>query len=208
MKVEVSPGKPATAIDADLLVVGLFEDGELPPELMPTPAGAAEARGAFKKLAALHPASRAAALVVGLGKRGDFDAERARVAAALAAKEAAELEATSLAWLLPETGEGAAIAEGIVTGTILASYRFDRFKSRGPRRPGPAADRVADPARARPSPRTRPRRPAICAEAQNRARDLQSLPSNVATPSYLGRRARGDRLRITTASPLEVLGRE
>src|SRR4029078_400844 len=28
------------------------------------------------------------------------------------------------------------------------------------------------------------------AEAQNRARDLQSLPSNVATPSYLARRAR------------------
>ena len=47
----------------------------------------------------------------------------------------------------------------------------------------------------------------VCAEAQNRARDLQNLPSNVATPSYLGRRAR----EIASAHPsvgTEVLGRD
>ena len=42
-------------------------------------------------------------LVVGLGKREELDAERLAVAAALAAKEAGRLEATSLAWLLPES---------------------------------------------------------------------------------------------------------
>ncbi|HEY5977182.1 MAG TPA: leucyl aminopeptidase [Solirubrobacterales bacterium] len=178
---------PATAIDADLLVVGLFEDGELPPELSDAP-GAAEAKGAFKKLAHVHPEKPGRALVVGLGKQGDFDAERARVAAALAAGAAADLGVAELVWLLPETGEGAAVAEGIVTGTILGSYRFDRFQAEDPDSPappridslillGPAeVKEAAEAAR-------------VCALAQNRARDLQSLPANVATPTFLANRA-------------------
>ena len=68
-------------------------------------------------------------LVVGLGKRDELDAERLRVAAALAAKEAARLEARSLAWALPESDDAEAAAAALVTGTILAAYRFDRFKS-------------------------------------------------------------------------------
>ena len=43
-------------------------------------------------------------LVVGLGKREEFDAERARVAAALAAQRGgAGSRPTSLAWALPES---------------------------------------------------------------------------------------------------------
>ncbi len=146
-------------------------------------------------------------LVVGLGKREELDAERARIAAALAAKEAGELSATSIAWVLPESGDDANLAEGLVTGTILGAYRFDRFKSRDAEDPEPppaldsltllAPDGVAAAAEAA----------RICAEAQNRARDLQSLPSNVATPSFLARRAR----EIASAHPAvsaEVLGRE
>ena len=49
----------------------------------------------------------------------------------MAAKEAAKLEATSLAWLLPESDDDAATA-GLVTGTILAAYRFDRYLSSDP----------------------------------------------------------------------------
>ncbi len=95
----------------------------------------------------------------------------------------------SLAWALPEDEDGEALAEGIVTGTILGAYRFDRFKSADPDDPEPpsldsltllgpdeVAEGGAEAAR-------------VCAEAQNRARDLQSLPSNVATPSYLASRA-------------------
>jgi len=47
----------------------------------------------------------------------------------------------------------------------------------------------------------------ICAEAQNRARDLQSLPSNVATPSFLGRRAR-ELASHHDGVTADVLGRE
>jgi leucyl aminopeptidase len=47
----------------------------------------------------------------------------------------------------------------------------------------------------------------VCAEAQNRARDLQSLPSNVATPSYLAERAT-EIAAAHDALSVEVLGRE
>jgi leucyl aminopeptidase len=192
-------------VDADLAVLGLFEDEELPAEAGTAP-GAADAKGAFKKLALLHPESPARVLIVGLGKREEMDAERARIAAALAAREAGRVEATSLAWALPPSEDDAATAEGLVTGTILGSYRFDRFLSKDPGDPLPpsvesltlvgpeSVAAAADAAR-------------VAAEAQNRARDLQSLPSNVATPSYLAQRA--EEIAAThEAVSAEVLGRE
>jgi leucyl aminopeptidase len=193
------------AVDADLLAVGLFEDDELPGGL-DSAAGAGDAKGDFKRLSLLHPQRPARALAVGLGKREEMDAERARIAAAVAAQEAGRLEAKSFAWLLPDLGDGSAVAEGVVTGTILGSYRFDRFRSGDPGDPPPpvlesltllgptGVAAAAEAAR-------------ICAEAQNRARDLQSLPANVATPSFLGRHAR----EVASAHPsvtAEVLGRK
>jgi leucyl aminopeptidase len=204
VQVESRQAEPAE-IEADLLVVGLHQDGELPAALSGAP-GAADAKGGYRKIALLHPEKPARALVVGLGKREDMDAERARVAAALAAKEALRLEAKSIAWLLPPSDDDAATAEGLVTGTILGSYRFDRFRTPDPDDPAPpeieslalvgtaAVGDAAEAAR-------------VCAEAQNLARDLQGLPSNVATPSYLDRRAR----EIASAHPsvsADVLGRE
>ena len=204
VRVESRQAEPAE-VEADLLVVGLHQDGDLPAALADAP-GAADAKGGYRKLAMVHPGKPARALVVGLGKRVEMDAERARVAAALAAQEAARLEASSIAWMLPPSDDDAATAEGLVTGTILGSYRFDRFRTPDPDDPAPpeiesltligSAD-VGDAAEAA----------RVCAEAQNRARDLQSLPSNVATPSYLGRRARG----IASAHPsvtADVLGRK
>ncbi len=192
VNVAVSQDSPLEAA-ADLLVVGLYEGEELPAEFAAAP-GASEAGGSFEKLALLHPDRPARVLVVGLGERGKHTMEQLRLAAAVVAKEAVRLGAKSLAWVLP--GDYAeeliveAIAAAIVTGTILADYSFDRFKSSDPSDPPPpriesltmlssagCAASAAEDAR-------------ICAEAQNRARDLQSLPSNVATPSFLGRRAR------------------
>jgi leucyl aminopeptidase len=192
------------AIDADLLVVGLYEGEQLPAGLSGAP-GAGDVKGGFEKLSLFHPERPGRALTVGLGKRGEVNAERLRVAAAVAAKEAAKLEVTSLAWLPPDGGDEEETVAALVTGTILAAYRFDRFHSSDPDDPvpprlesltllGPAS--VAEAAEAA----------RVCAESQNRARDLQSLPSNVATPSYLADRAE----EIGAASDalgVEVLGR-
>jgi leucyl aminopeptidase len=204
MKVSVSQSE-VSAVDADLVAIGLCEGEELPAELA-SARGADDAKGGFKKLATIHPEQPARVLVAGLGKREDLDAERLRIAAALVAKEARKLSATSLAWVLPDGDEQDALAEGIVTGTILGSYSFDQFKSKDTDDPEPPAleslallgpESVAEAAETA----------RVCAEAQNHARDLQSLPSNVATPSYLGRRAR----EIASAYPavsVDVLGRE
>ena len=204
MEVSVSQLEPLE-VDVDVVVVGLYEGAELPRELAVS-IGADDAKGGFEKLTLLRPDAPQRVLVVGLGKGEEMDAERARIAAALAAKEAAKLEATSLAWLLPEGDDAEATAAALVTGTILAAYRFDRFKSGDPEKPPPPrvesltllapAELAGAAAAAR-----------VCAEAQNRARDLQSLPSNVATPGFLARHAR----EIASAhGPVttEVLGRE
>ncbi len=204
MKVSVSQNELA-AVDADLVAIGLCEGEELPGELA-SARGAADAKGDFKKLTTIHPEQPARVLVAGLGKRKDLDAERLRVAAALVAKEAGKLSAGSLAWVLPEGDDAEALAEGIVTGTILGAYSFDRFKSKDPEDLeaasldsltllGPESiAAAAEDAR-------------LCAEAQNRARDLQSLPSNVATPSYLANRA--EEIAATHDSlSVEVFGRE
>src|SRR3954447_24923253 len=80
--------------DADTVVVGIFDGedvahdtsgGELQALL-----DSGEAQRKFRKLALAH-ADGKRWIVVGLGKRGEFDAERARVAAAVAHGRASEM---------------------------------------------------------------------------------------------------------------------
>jgi leucyl aminopeptidase len=201
MKVGVEQGE-LKDVGADLLVVGLPKGAELPAEI-DAAAGAEEAKAGFKKLSLLRPDGFPPTLVVGLGDREELDPEKLRVAAALAAKEAKRLGAASLAWALPESGDDAAAAAALVTGTVLAAYRFDRFKSEtdeeaprlesltilGPAELGDAVETAR-----------------IVGDAQNRARDLQNTPANVATPSFLAARAEEIAAGSDSLS-VEVLGR-
>ena len=184
---------PLLEAPADLHVVALFTGEELP-EAYRGLAGSGDARATFKKLALLRPTPDGRLLVVGLGDRDELDAERLRVAAALAVAEAGRYEARTIAWATPEATDGLssqARAGALVEGTVLASYRFDRYRSRDPEDPPPPLiERLtlcspeatgfagaAEVAR-------------VSAEAANRARELQNLPANVVTPSYLAARAR------------------
>ncbi len=204
MKIAVQQGDLLEA-EAELTVIGLYEDGSLPSAIGEVP-GTADAKGAFKKSMLLRPGGKARLLVAGLGKREEADAERLRVTAALVAKEAERLEASSIAWALPESGDDDAAAEALVTGTILGSYRFDRFKSADADEPSPP--RIESLTLLAPQGVTAAAETArVYAEAQNRARDLQSTPANVATPSFLAARAE----EIATgadAVTVEVFGRE
>jgi leucyl aminopeptidase len=205
-------GQPLEAVDADLHVVGLAEGEELDPAYRDL-AGAQDVRPAFRKLALLRPDAERRLLVVGLGKREEVDAERLRIAAAVAVQQAASYRATTIAWALPNSGGTTmgpdVLVAGITEGTILASFRFDRFKSRDPDDPPPPrverllicspgeADSIADTvASAR-----------VAAEATNRARELQALPANIVTPAYLADRAR-EIAASYEAVEVEVLGRD
>jgi leucyl aminopeptidase len=203
MKVELSQGE-LTDAGADLLVFGLVEGGTLPSPVAGAN-GAAVTKSNFKRTALLRPDGAPPVLVVGLGKRDDVDPEKLRVAAALAAKEAKRLEARSLAWALPET-EAEAAVEALVTGTILADYRFDRFrKTEADDSPQlDALTLLAPPELARAAATAR-----AAAEAQNRARDLQSTPANVATPTFLAEHAEEiaaayDSITVETLGPEQI----
>jgi leucyl aminopeptidase len=209
MQVEVT-GKPLAEVDADLHVIGLVDGDQLPQAYADQP-GAGDVRSGFKKLTLLRPERPERLLVVGLGDRGELDPERLRVAAALAATESARYEARTIAWTLPEAAGDrpprAARAAAVVEGTVLASFRLDRFKSRSPDDLAPVLERLVvaagDDAEGLGDAAQVAR---VGAEAANRARELQGLPSNVVTPSHLADRAR----EIAAAHPpitVEVLGR-
>jgi leucyl aminopeptidase len=201
MKVEVKHVELNDA-GADLLVLGLIEGAELPSPIAAA-AGADAAKSGFKKLSLLRPDGFPPVLAVGLGKSEELDAEKLRVAAALAAKEAGRLEAGSLAWALPEGFDDDIAADAVVTGTVLASYRFDRFKSGD----GDEAQRLEEIAVIGPATLAdAAERARIAAEAQNRARDLQSTPANFATPTALAERAE-EIAAGADALSVEVLGR-
>jgi leucyl aminopeptidase len=174
---------------ADTRAVALFEGETLGDERLQRLVELGEAKPGLKKVAVTHEdapgGGQRRVLIAGMGKRDELDAERARVAAAAAAARAKELGAVSLSWAAPE---GPGVAGGIVEGTLMKLYSFDRFKSsqdddedgdgiESLELAGEAVDHgEVDSAR-------------IAADAANAARDLQNLPANVATPSFLAERA-------------------
>jgi leucyl aminopeptidase len=186
---------------ADTRVVGLFKGGSFDDPALQALIDDGEAKPGLRKVAVTHedgpdgssPTRRV--IVAGLGKREEFDPEKARVAAATAAGRAKELGSRSLSWELPVADEG--VAGALVEGTLLRLYKFDRFKSKkdddedGEEAEGgdaggevgsvEIASEEVDASEEVESAR-------IAAEAQNAARDLQNLPSNVATPTFLADR--------------------
>jgi leucyl aminopeptidase len=208
VQVEVT-STPFGEIDADLHVTTLAAGADLPESLASAP-GAGDARGGFRKLALLHPGAPERVLAVGLGDVAELDAEKLRVLGAVVAKEARRLEATRIAWALAELPavEPAEAAAAITEGVIMGAYRFDRYLSPDQDDPpGPAPERLfvaADDADALTSPLRSAR---VRAEAANRARELQNLPANVVTPTFLADRAREIAAEFETVSA-EVLGRE
>ena len=188
MRVSSTTSSPADT-GADTLAVGVFdgkgvahdvEDGSLQRLL-----DSGEARTAFRHLAVIHAAGHRW-LLVGLGARDDFTPERARIAAATAHGRALELGTTRLCWELPHHVDDA-VTGAFVEGTVLAGYRFDRYKSatgedrRIEELIVSAHDDVSGPVDAA----------AVVAEAVNAARDLQNTPANDMTPAALADVARG-----------------
>jgi leucyl aminopeptidase len=204
VRVETTTGDLA-GVEADLHVFPLG-DGEDLPEDLRSVAGAGDVKTAFGKLTVLRPGEPERLLVIGLGEPDELDAEKARVAGALAAGQAAAYDATSIAWSVREELPAPAIVEG----TTLATYRFDRYRSEKPDAPRPAKLEeltLVLPGEPDEAAAKAIRTATVAAEAANRARDLQSLPANVLTPTALAERAR-EVTGAHDALSIEVLGRE
>ena len=180
--VEASTDGPL-ATSADTVVITVFEDEgvahDLPGGVLEALLDSGEANRSFKRVALTHHDGRRV-IVVGLGPRPQFDAERAREAAGVVHRRAVEIGARVLCWELPHH-VGDEVAEGVVTGTVLAAYRFTRYKPT-PDDQTPVQRLIVSAHHDASAP---VQRAALLANAQNRARDLANLAPNDLTPSAL-----------------------
>ena len=168
---------------ADTIVVGVFEGEDVAHDVANGALRAllesGEARRNFKHLAVAHAEGRRV-ILVGLGARASFDGECARVAAAVAGGRARELATRELCWEVPhQVGED--VVAGLVQGTLLHAYRFERYK------PAPDNERPAERLvlSAHHEIAGAVERAALITAAQNRARDLANTPGNDLTPERL-----------------------
>ena len=186
MRPEATTSAPAET-GADTIAIGLF-DGEpiahdVDGGVLQALVDSGEAKPGLRKLAVTHAGGKRYVLA-GLGTREEFDAERARVAAASVVGRARELGTRKLCWELPHH-VGEAETGGFVEGTLLAAYAYRAYKSK-PDEDGDveqlalsAHHDVSGPVR----------RAEVAARAANAARDLQHAPANEMTPSRLAERA-------------------
>jgi leucyl aminopeptidase len=200
MRVSATTSSPADS-GADTLVVGVFEDEGVAHDVDDGALGrlldAGEARRTFRHVAVAHAAGHRF-LLVGLGRREAFDAERARIAAAAALGRAKEIGTRRLCWELPHH-VGDDVAGAFVEGTVLAAYVFDRYKSaRGGN--GSVEELIVSAHHDVSAPVESAR---VLAEAQNAARDLQNTPANDMTPAALA-----DAARALEGVTVEVHGRD
>ena len=181
---------------ADTIAVGIFEGEKIAHDVDGVLQGlvdSGEARAGLRKLATAHAAGSRYVLV-GLGKRDEFDAERARVAAAAVAGRARELGTRRLCWEVPHHVQ----APGFVEGTVLAAYEYRAHKTGND--DGPRIEELVVSAHHDTSAGVEAA--AAGAQAANAARDLQNAPANELTPS-----AFADRARSLEGVEVEVWGR-
>src|SRR5919197_470042 len=127
MRVSSTPQAPPET-RADTIAVGVFEGEAIAHDVDGVLQGlvdAGEARAGLRKVAVAHAGGRRYVLA-GLGKRDEFDDERARVAAATVAGRAKELGTRVLCWELPHHVD----APGFVEGTVLAAYEYRAYKTK------------------------------------------------------------------------------
>jgi leucyl aminopeptidase len=191
--------EPPLATGADTIAVGVFEDEGVAHDvgdgLLAALLDSGEARRKLGRVAVTHVEGKRI-ILVGLGRRDRFDPERARRAAAAAARRARELGTRSLCLEVPHHVEDEVVA-GLVEGVLLREYRFERYKA--PREGDSRAIKslivsahhdVATPVRTG----------TVIAGAQNRARDLGNTAANDMTPSALAAYA------LEAAESLDGLG--
>jgi leucyl aminopeptidase len=193
---------PATG--ADTIAVGIFEGESIAHDVDGVLQGlvdSGEARAKLRKVAVAHAGGRRYVLV-GLGKREEFDAERARAAAAAVAKRARELGTSVLCWELPHHVD----APGFVEGTLLAAYEYRAYKT-GDDGDGRRIEELVVSAHHDTTDEVE--RATAAAEAANAARDLQNAPANELTPSALAERARalpGVQVEVWGRAEIEAAG--
>jgi leucyl aminopeptidase len=201
MKVEVKQGD-ITAAATPLLIVNLFKDvrnpggatGAVDAALGGAISAIIEAgdmSGKLGETVILHTYGKIKAervMVVGLGEREKFSFDEIRRAAASAVWAAEKISVKEAVTIVHGAGIGgiepSPAAEATAAGSILAGYRFDKYKS-GEEKAKPRLEKLTiveqDKEKVGPF-EAGIKRADIVARAQNFTRDLVNEPSNVMTP--------------------------
>src|SRR5436189_4660454 len=198
---------PLAQIDAPLLAVALAQGSVLPTSLadLDRAAGGVVARvitsGDFKgkrdETTLLYPtgAKSERVLLVGLGKPGEVTRDAIRRAAAVAARRARALGAKQLAFAVaPEARNGVSardLGQAAVEGAAQGAWAFTELKAT-PDEPKPDVEGVTlvcDPTEMKEVAAGQRVGDAVAA-GHRLTRQLQMLPGNVCTPSYLAERAK------------------
>ncbi len=136
-------------------------------------------------------------LLVGCGKRGEYDVTVLRKASAAAANQISNVAIKEAAWWLPSWAQKAVpvqtAARHVVEAVTDCLYRFVQLKSKkddkAPQPPGKVVLVVSDTADLKLA-RTGVKQGGAISNGVALAKELANLPGNICTPSYLATRAR------------------
>jgi leucyl aminopeptidase len=145
-------------------------------------------------------------LVVGLGKRGDFEMPETRVYGATVMEAASQTRVLDIAVVLPPLDSSATerSARFLYEGLHLGAYRFDHYQAEDQRK-RPRVESVSIVlAAGQAQPHLALAQAEIVASAVNRARDLVNEPPSALTPAALADYAR--ELAKTEGLECQVLG--
>jgi leucyl aminopeptidase len=190
-------GQPVVSADAEVSVPGpILEDAS--GDAGSTVAGYADQGSPARRL-----------VLIGVGKSSaEVDAESLRRFAGHAVRAAESMKVSELAIALPASELAVEeAAQAVAEGAVLAAWRYRELKTGVGEDEPPAAVEVATllvspPSESAAAPGVE--RGVIVAEAENVARDFQSRPGNVATPTALGESAR--ELAARWGLEVDVLG--
>ncbi len=210
MRIQIDSGSAAD-IKADTVVIPITRRGETPTALphglggldrrMGGRLGDALATGDFKaapgdRLAVYGPrdGSLTRVILLGLGEADRIDEGRLRTFGGRVGRETNREGSGRVALVVPNgpglgpEGSVAAFTEG----ALLGSYRFDQYKSGGPRKGRRPAMKIvyARKVKSLAALRASAKRAATIAECQIQARDLSNEPPNTLYPETLAREAR------------------
>lgn len=147
------------------------------------------------------------AVVIGLGKKNEFDLEWLRRGASLAYRIAEGLKAGRLEIVLPEADAAEnEMARAASEGAIIASYPLDGYKTNGEKKKEKREIEICVCGKNEKGISEGISVGKIMAEAQNYVRELDEKPANVINPSSFAEEAK--KLAKQYGMKIEILGRK
>jgi leucyl aminopeptidase len=204
--------RPSDAGATDVTIVPLFDDKQVPKTVSRGKRAIVERLGAERGAATLYNVlthvggdKDGRVVVVGAGRRPEYDAERARNVASAGIKSLWKTDAKTVSIYVDGTAIGEArAAQAAVEGAIFAMFRPEAHRSKPEERRLPPLTTVTIVAAG--NPRDAIRRGDAIGQAVNVARRLANEPANKMTPTIVAQEARA--LAKAAGVDCEVLDRK